>query len=64
MRIIKSGTTKKKSREVKAGCNACECKFAFTTAEARLVHDSRDGNYYEIKCPECKTPVQIDASLF
>lgn len=63
MKIIKSGNTKK-PKEVKCTCQRCECKFSFTEKEAKFVSDQRDGNYYAVKCPECKTSNAIDASLF
>jgi len=62
MRVIKSGNTKK-PKEVKATCTTCTCKFAFVEKEAKFVLDRRDGNYFTINCPECKTPVAVDASL-
>jgi len=32
-------------------CNYCGCKIQFKESEAELIHDSRDGDYLQMKCP-------------
>lgn len=31
----------------------CNCQFTFTTRDAKLIFDQRDGDYYAINCPTC-----------
>lgn len=49
------------SPEIHGDCVSCYCKIAFVPDEAKLVYDGRDGNYYQIKCPEC--PGYINVSV-
>jgi hypothetical protein len=34
-------------------CLNCKCSFTFNPPDAKLVLDTRDGDYYSIACPTC-----------
>lgn len=53
MRIIKHGKDPKAGAHYKTKCNTCKTVFEWHTGEARVMPDSRDGDYYEVKCPVC-----------
>jgi len=59
MKIIERGTDPDK-RWITTTCVNCLTKFKFKAKEATLVHDQRDGDYFEIKCPLCKKSVIKD----
>ena len=61
MRIIKSGKNKP-PKEHRTDCR-CGCSFLFTAADAKFVADSRDGDAYMVKCPECKEEHWVAAHL-
>ncbi len=45
---------RKKAKLKRIKCE-CGCKFEFNPkTEAKYNSDQRDGDYYSIKCPECK----------
>jgi RNase P subunit RPR2 len=66
MKILKKG--KKQTPTIldkKITCSECGCKFQLESEEeARLVADWRDGNYYEITCPQCQHQGTYQATLF
>jgi phage FluMu protein Com len=53
MRILKSGNGQMVP-ERPCTCTYCRCEFAFREDEARLIDDSRDGDYFRIACPQCR----------
>ncbi len=52
MRIVKYGTDPSDNK-VKAKCQNCGTVIEFMPREADRVHDQRDGDYWQIKCPVC-----------
>ena len=67
MKIIKEGNKKKNNPLLvkQITCGECECKFQLESErEAILVADQREGDYYKIRCPQCKTESTYNASLF
>lgn len=52
MRIIKSGRGDM-FPEIPCTCIHCKCQFYFRRDEARIVEDSRDGDYFRVGCPQC-----------
>ncbi|TSC82434.1 MAG: hypothetical protein G01um101419_590 [Parcubacteria group bacterium Gr01-1014_19] len=59
-KIIKTG--KKNPGEFwvnkKLTCQKCGCKFQLEeTDKVKHVPDFRDGDYYEVNCPQCKNSV-------
>lgn len=52
MRIIKSGNGDKVP-ETPCTCQYCKSQFYFRRDEARIVDDSRDGDYFRVGCPQC-----------
>lgn len=59
--VLKSGRSK--DRAITLTCDRCNARLRFKISEARLVHDSRDGDAYVINCPECKKDNWYAASL-
>lgn len=52
MKIIREGNIPQPC--VRFECPRCACLFeAARDLEARLINDSRDGNFYECYCPQC-----------
>jgi hypothetical protein len=49
--VIKSGRAK--DRPYTATCGPCGCVFKFLESDAVSHWDQRDGNFLEIRCPEC-----------
>jgi len=58
MEIIKKGSLPSE-KEIKTTCRNCGTVFKFKAVEAELVFDRRDGNFYKIDCPLCKTMVTV-----
>lgn len=54
IRIIKPGRSAELERVHKIQCRWCTCVFEFQSKDANLISDQRDGDYYEINCPDCK----------
>jgi hypothetical protein len=52
--IIRLGTLPG-SREHTTTCRNCDTQFSFKQSEARFMADPRDGDFWEIDCPLCKT---------
>ena len=52
MKIIKPGLLPQ-NREHQITCSTFKCEFEFKQAEAKEVHDQRDGNFLQIACPCC-----------
>ena len=67
MRIIKSGNNVKSKVKRIIRCYECRCEFEIQSGDEKnfkLVNDFRDGNYYEVPCPECGKKQAVDADLF
>ena len=67
MRVVRSGKSKKPKVIRRIECQNCESEIEIQSGGERnlkLVSDWRDGDYYELKCPECRVVNNIDASLF
>lgn len=39
---------------IRGDCRHCGCAFEFMPADAKLIFDQRDGDFYFIPCPYCK----------
>ena len=61
VKIIKNGTPRQKRRS--ATCMHCRCVFEFDVDDAELVSDLRDGDYYQLPCPQegCEFNVTVAA---
>ena len=53
MKIIKHGRDPSKSDPIRVTDLNCGTVFEFTSDEATVRPDPRDGDYYEVKCPVC-----------
>lgn len=62
MEIIKRGK-RAASRNVALSCDDCGTRFRCAIGEMRLMPDFRDGDYYEVACPECRKSVTYSADL-
>lgn len=62
MRVIAHGKMVGTS-DIHGCCVSCYCKVAFKASEAVRVPDSRDGDYYQIKCPECPGFINVDVRV-
>lgn len=51
MKIIKEGNLPSE-RKFTATCSNCKCHFEFLAKEAEYRSDQRDGDFYEVKCPQ------------
>lgn len=52
--MVKILEHRRKAKIKRIKCD-CGCKFEFDLeAEAKYNSDQRDGDYYSIRCPECK----------
>lgn len=61
--IVKKYGKMAEYRQRDATCNNCGTEFEFSGADARIVHDARDGNAYVLPCPVCRRECWIDAGL-
>lgn len=64
MKIIKKGDPGKKLPWVNKTitCRDCGCKFKLELADSakvKFVSDQRDGDFYQVNCPECKAQQTI-----
>lgn len=57
MKIIKPGKPFGALKFYKVTCRYCECVFEFSELEGKRIPDSRDGDYFEVSCPECHNTV-------
>lgn len=65
MKVVKKGKMGEPWVNRKVTCESCTAKIKLEAGDSvRLVSDQRDGNYYELKCPECGESITIDATLF
>lgn len=65
MKVIKPGTKGEPWVGKKVTCPDCDCTFEFEQDDKlKLVPDSRDGDYFEVPCPECRATITIAAELF
>jgi len=67
MKVVKSGGQKASRVKRIIECNKCGCEFEVQSSDLngfKLVGDWRDGDYYKIPCPECKTVNNTATSLF
>lgn len=62
MRIIK-GRRGNMFPEIPGTCIHCKCQFYFRRDEARIVYDSRDGDYFRVGCPQCHVLNSVALSL-
>ena len=54
MQIIKRGQVPEE-KELEATCLRCTTVIRFRAGEAKYVDDQRDGDFYQIECPVCKS---------
>lgn len=64
MKILKPGKLPS-AKTITTTCDHCGCKFRFAIKEAKLIPDQRDGDFYQVHCPQkgCGSDVNLDASL-
>ncbi len=60
-KIIKPAAKVRQNYRTK--CQRCKATIEFEKSELKMVPDSRDGNYYEAKCPSCNNLITIAAEL-
>jgi len=60
--IIRQGQ-RPEDRRIETTCTRCKTVFAFQAHEARLVPDQRDGDFYQLPCPICSSPVSVAATV-
>ncbi len=55
MKVLKHGKSGQavNNEPLHLTCPACDTEIECTRGEMTLQNDSRDGDYYEIKCPDC-----------
>lgn len=63
MRVLKWGKREKDPENIPCTCMACQCQFVFRASEARVVEDSRDGDYFRVACPACECLNSVDCRL-
>ncbi|HXV27024.1 MAG TPA: hypothetical protein VD862_03330 [Candidatus Paceibacterota bacterium] len=64
MKVIRKGNGRKSWAGKRVTCPACQCQFALEAKDhLRLVPDNRDGDYYEVPCPECGHTIAVAAEL-
>lgn len=63
MKILKKGDGPK-TPIAQIKCHECDTVFECSKKEGRYVPDWRDGDYYEIDCPNCHRQMNVAASLF
>ena len=67
MRVVRSSKSRNPRVRRVIECRHCGCEYEIQSGDERagkLVSDQRDGDYYELPCPECKKINNVDASLF
>ena len=45
-----------------ASCSKCKTQIEFLPCEAKYTSDQRDGDFYSIACPVCKSTITKNAS--
>lgn len=63
MEIIKRGQPKNERKYV-SECYSCKTIFRFGYTEAKLNHDSRDGDFLSINCPVCAFPCTLNPERY
>ena len=67
MKVLRSAKSKGPKVKRVLECSNCECEFEIQSGDEsnlKLISDWRDGDYYELPCPECKQINNVDATLF
>jgi hypothetical protein len=62
MKIIREGRIPE-DFVVRINCLHCHTVFEFSLKEANYQHDQRDGDFYSIACPLCKTDCTMSTSM-
>lgn len=50
---------KPEDRVCRGTCNNCHSVIECLASDARDIFDKRDGNYLQLKCPECQRPMSV-----
>jgi len=64
MKIIKKGTGSPTDKSVRFTCKNCGALIEAKKSEGKHVSDFRDGDYYEMKCPQCNNFNNVAHDLF
>ncbi len=56
MKIISKGVDPA-TVPIMASCNKCKTTVEFMPAEAQYTSDQRDGDFYTVDCPVCKSKI-------
>lgn len=64
MEILRKGTVRPNDRSAIFTCRECGSKIKGKMSEGRYVADWKDGDYVEMKCPQCKEVNAVAATLF
>ena len=64
MEVLSKGKGSPKDRSAVFTCNGCGSGIKAKKSEGKYVSDWKDGDYVEVKCPECKELNAVSADLF
>lgn len=64
MKIISKGKGSPSDRSARFTCDGCGARLEAKKSEGKYVSDWKDGDYVEVKCPQCKAKNIVSADLF
>lgn len=64
MKVIKKGKGSPADKSARFTCNKCGSRIEAKKSEGKYQSDWRDGDFIEVKCPECKQKNNISVDLF
>lgn len=64
MKIIRGGNGSPHDKSARFICYKCGARIEARKSEGVFVSDWRDGDYVEMKCPQCGYKNNISADLF
>ncbi len=64
MKVLKKGKGSPNDKSARFTCDGCGSLLEAKKSEGKYVSDWRDGDYVEVKCPECKAKNIVSAGLF
>ena len=64
MKILKKGKGSPLDRSARFQCDGCGATIEAKKSEGKYVSNWRDGDYVEVKCPQCKAKNIVSADLF
>ena len=64
MRIIKKGKGSLSDKSARFTCKKCGALIEAKKSEGKYGGEQKDGFYYKMICPQCKTPNYIAEEMF